>query len=193
MTISEGQRLPDAKMIEMGANGPKTVDLAARIKGRKVVMFGLPGAFTGTCSTIHLPSFVRTAEAFRGKGVDEIICVSVNDPFVLSAWAESSGGKAAGIAFLGDPDAGFTKALKMEFTPRIWALSTGRRAMPCWLKMASSPRPGLTRRANVTCRPARRCWPRFDFRRKGASDPLFFRMKLAQAVNRLGMILRDLG
>jgi glutaredoxin/glutathione-dependent peroxiredoxin len=116
MTISEGQRLPDAKMIEMGANGPETVDLAARIKGRKVVMFGLPGAFTGPCSTIHLPSFVRTAEAFRGKGVDEIICVSVNDPFVLSAWAESSGGKAAGIAFLGDPDAGFTKALKMEFT-----------------------------------------------------------------------------
>jgi peroxiredoxin len=116
MKISEGQRLPDAAMVTMGANGPETVSLAARLKGRKVIVFGLPGAFTGPCSTIHLPSFVRTAEAFRKKGVEEIICVAVNDPFVLKAWAGTTGADVAGITLLGDADGSFTKALEMDFT-----------------------------------------------------------------------------
>jgi len=116
MGISEGQRLPDAKLVTMGADGPETVDLAARIKGRKVVLFALPGAFTGPCSTVHMPSFVRTAAAFRGKGVEEIICIAVNDPFVLKAWGEATGATKAGIVLLGDADGGFTKALGMDFT-----------------------------------------------------------------------------
>ena len=116
MTISEGGRLPDANLVTMGQNGPETVDLGARIKGRKVVVFGLPGAFTGPCTTAHVPSFMRTAEAFRKKGVEEIICIAVNDPFVLKAWSDSTGAGAAGITFLGDSDASFTKALRMEFT-----------------------------------------------------------------------------
>ena len=90
--------------------------MADRLTGRKVVVFGLPGAYTGPCSTIHLPSFIRTAEQFRGQGVDEIICISVNDPFVLKAWSEASGAAEAGITMLGDPDAVLTKALGMEFT-----------------------------------------------------------------------------
>ena len=116
MTISEGRRLPDARLVTMGENGPETVDLGEKLKGRKVVVFGLPGAYTGPCTTAHIPSFIRTAEAFRKKGVEEIICISVNDPFVLKAWGDFTGASAAGITLLGDADAKFTKTLKMEFT-----------------------------------------------------------------------------
>jgi peroxiredoxin len=85
--------------------GPRAVALAARLAGRKVVIFGLPGAYTGTCTTAHVPSFIRTAAKFAEKGVDEIICVSVNDPFVMKAWGEATGATAAGITMLGDADA----------------------------------------------------------------------------------------
>ncbi len=116
MTISVGEKLPDAQLVRIGADGPETVDLGSYVAGRRVIVFGLPGAFTGPCSTVHLPSFMRTADAFREKGVDEIICVAVNDPFVLKAWGEASGATEAGITLLGDADAALTKALKMEFT-----------------------------------------------------------------------------
>lgn len=116
MALAAGERLPDATLVEMTDDGPQLVELADRLTGRKVVVFGLPGAYTGPCSTIHLPSFIRTAEQFRGQGVDEIICISVNDPFVLKAWSEASGAAEAGITMLGDPDAVLTKALGMEFT-----------------------------------------------------------------------------
>jgi peroxiredoxin len=116
MTLSVGERLPDATLVRMGDEGPELVELRDLLKGRKVVVFGLPGAFTGPCSTIHLPSFIRTAEDFRARGIDEIVCVAVNDPFVLKAWSDASGAGAAGITLLGDPDAALTKALGMEFT-----------------------------------------------------------------------------
>jgi peroxiredoxin len=120
MTISVGGRLPDAHFVTMTAEGPAMVDLSARLKGRKVVLFALPGAFTGTCSTIHMPSFVRTADALRAKGVDEIICLSVNDPFALNAWGEATGATKAGITLMGDADGSFTKAVGMDFTaPQI--------------------------------------------------------------------------
>lgn len=115
MAIENGQRLPGATMLAMGETGPEPVDLGERLKGRRVVLFGLPGAYTGLCSTIHLPSFVRTAGAFRAKGVDEIICVAVNDPFALRAWGEATGARAAGITLLGDSDGAFTRALDMAF------------------------------------------------------------------------------
>ncbi len=101
--------------MQMGANGAEGVALADRLKGRKVAIFGLPGAYTGTCSTAHVPSFIRTAKGFAEKGVDEIICVSVNDPFVMKAWGEVTGATAAGITMLGDADASFTKAIGMTF------------------------------------------------------------------------------
>lgn len=116
MTLEAGQSLPDATLVTMGPEGPQQVKLSERLKGRKVVLFALPGAFTGPCSTIHLPSFIRTADQFRDKGVDEIICVAVNDPFTLKAWADQSGATEAGITMLGDANAELTKALGMEFT-----------------------------------------------------------------------------
>lgn len=116
MTLTIGDSLPDATLCYWGEDGPATVQLSEKLAGRKVVLFALPGAFTGTCSTSHLPSFMRTAEAFKAKGVEEIICLSVNDPFVLGAWAEQTGAKAAGITLLGDADGSFTKAIGMDFT-----------------------------------------------------------------------------
>ncbi len=116
MTLAAGQTLPNATLVEMTEEGPKLVELSDRLKGRRVVVFALPGAYTGPCSTIHLPSFIRTADEFRAKGVDEIICIAVNDPFVLKAWGDGAGATEAGITMLGDPDAELTKALGMEFT-----------------------------------------------------------------------------
>lgn len=116
MTISEGAKLPDATLLHIGATGPASVTLSEKLAGRNVVIFGLPGAYTGTCTTAHVPSFIRTADQFAAKGVDEIICVSVNDPFVMKAWGESTGATAAGITMLGDADASFTKAVGLAFT-----------------------------------------------------------------------------
>lgn len=116
MTISVGQSLPDANLLRIGESGPETVALSSKLKGRKVVVFGLPGAYTGVCSSAHVPSFIRTKDKFAAKGVDEIICVSVNDPFVMKAWGESTGAATAGIAMLGDADATFTKSIGLDFT-----------------------------------------------------------------------------
>lgn len=115
MTISTGDRLPKATLMQFGAKGPEPVALADKIKGRKVVIFAVPGAFTPTCHSAHVPSFVRTKDKLAAKGVDEIICVSVNDPFVMKAWGEATGASAAGITMLADADAGFTKAIGMAF------------------------------------------------------------------------------
>lgn len=116
MTISVGGKLPEATLVEMSANGPETFSLSSRLAGRKVILFALPGAFTGPCTTAHIPSFIRTADAFRAKGVEEIICLSVNDPFVLKAWGESTGATTAGISLVGDADGSFTRGLGMDFT-----------------------------------------------------------------------------
>ena len=116
MAISVGDTLPDATLLTLGDAGPAAVQLADKLKGRKVVVFGLPGAYTGVCTTAHVPSFIRTKDQFAAKGVDEIICVTVNDPFVCAAWGESTGATAAGIAVLGDAEGTFTKAIGMDFT-----------------------------------------------------------------------------
>lgn len=116
MTISTGDRLPGASLLRMGANGPEAVDLATLTTGRKVVIFGLPGAYTGTCTTAHVPSFIRTRDQLAAKGVNEVICIAVNDPFVMGAWDASTGAGKAGIAMLADADAAFTKAIGMAFT-----------------------------------------------------------------------------
>ena len=116
MTISEGAKLPDATLLQIGDAGPAPVALSDKLAGRRVVIFGLPGAFTGTCSTAHVPSFIRTADRFAAKGVDEILCVSVNDPFVMKAWGEATGATKAGISMLADADASFTTAIGMNYT-----------------------------------------------------------------------------
>lgn len=116
MAISQGDRLPEATLVRMGDNGPEQVAVADLTKGRKVVIFAVPGAFTPTCHSAHVPSFIRTKGQFDEKGVDEIICVSVNDPFVMKSWGEATGATDAGLTMLGDPESAFTKALGMDFT-----------------------------------------------------------------------------
>ena len=116
MAISEGDRLPEAELVMMGANGPESVAIGPRVEGKTVVIFAVPGAFTPTCHSAHVPSFIRTKDDFAGKGVDEIICVAVNDPFVMKAWGEATGAEAAGITMLADPESTFTKAMGMDFS-----------------------------------------------------------------------------
>jgi glutaredoxin/glutathione-dependent peroxiredoxin len=94
----------------------KSVSLMSILKGRRVVIFAVPGAFTPTCDAAHMPSFVRNADAFREKGVDEILCLSVNDAYVMQVWGEQSGALKAGITMLADADAGFTKAVGMDYS-----------------------------------------------------------------------------
>ncbi|MEX0970780.1 MAG: peroxiredoxin [Paracoccaceae bacterium] len=116
MTLQPGNKLPDATFLKMGADGPEAVASNDVFNGKRVALFGLPGAFTGTCSTLHVPSFMRVASALRDKGVDEIVCVSVNDPYVMKAWGEASGASAAGLTFLADADGAFTKAAGLDFS-----------------------------------------------------------------------------
>ena len=115
MAISTGEALPEATLIQLGAEGPEAVTLSGKTAGRTVVIFAVPGAYTPTCHSAHVPSFIRTKDAFAGKGVDEIICVSVNDPFVMKAWGEATGAAGAGITMLADADGSFTKAIGMDF------------------------------------------------------------------------------
>ncbi|ACM02131.1 peroxiredoxin [Cereibacter sphaeroides] len=128
MVISVGDRLPEATLVRIGAEGPEQVQLSERLKGRNVVIFAVPGAFTPTCHSAHVPSFIRTKDQFAGKGVDEIICVSVNDPFVMKAWGESTGASGAGITMLSDADGTFTKALGLAFdAPPVGLIGRSRR------------------------------------------------------------------
>jgi len=119
MEIQVGQKIPDVTLVQMGPEGPVEVPIADKLAGRKVVIFGLPGAFTPTCSAAHLPSFIRTKAAFDEKGVDEIICISVNDAHVMKVWGETSGATEAGITMLADVASEFTKAIGMEFSNPI--------------------------------------------------------------------------
>lgn len=114
MSIQPGDTFPDGSLLRVGENGPEAVDAADLAKGR-VAIFGLPGAFTGTCTNAHMPSFIRTADQFRAKGIDRIVCLTVNDPFVSDAWAQSTGAPDAGIEVLADADGSVTKALGLDF------------------------------------------------------------------------------
>ena len=102
MTITTGDTLPEASFSRIGAEGPEQVALSDLTKGRKVVIFAVPGAFTPTCHSAHVPSFIRTKDDLAAKGVEEIICLSVNDPFVMKAWGEATGATDAGLTLLSD-------------------------------------------------------------------------------------------
>ncbi|MCB1352614.1 MAG: peroxiredoxin [Rhodobacteraceae bacterium] len=115
MTISVGDKLPEADFLVVGDNGPEAVSASSLFAGRKVVVFGVPGAYTATCTKEHVPSFVKTADALAAKGVDEIVCISVNDPFVMASWGDSTGAKDAGIRMLADPASSFTEAVGLTF------------------------------------------------------------------------------
>ena len=109
MTIKVGDHLPEATFYVLGEGGPQPVKGQEFFAGRKVVLFGVPGAFTPTCSNNHLPGFLQHGDAIRAKGVDEIAVVAVNDAFVMKAWAEKTGGDGK-IAFLSDGNGDFAKA-----------------------------------------------------------------------------------
>jgi peroxiredoxin len=115
MTIAQGDRLPEAELLYFDGEAPGSVQLSELVAGKRAVIFGVPGAFTRTCTAAHVPSFIRTMDGFRGKGIDTVICVAVNDPFVMKAWAESTGAEAAGITMLGDASGDFVKALGLSF------------------------------------------------------------------------------
>ncbi len=115
MTISIGDRLPDATLFELTDQGPTQVPSADVFKGKTVALFGLPGAFTPTCHKSHMPGFVAAAATLQAKGVDAIVCLTVNDPHVAAAWARETGAEAAGIRVLGDSLAEMTLAMGMDF------------------------------------------------------------------------------
>ncbi|ABD53356.1 peroxiredoxin [Jannaschia sp. CCS1] len=116
MTLSMGDTLPNATLLRMGAEGPEPVELDTLTKGRKVAIFAVPGAYTGVCTEAHLPSFMRNMNGFEAKGVEKVICIAVNDPFVLDTWATTTGAAETGIVMLADPAATFTKAVGMNWT-----------------------------------------------------------------------------
>jgi glutaredoxin/glutathione-dependent peroxiredoxin len=114
MTIKVGDPLPDATLRLITGDGPRPVTTAEFFKGKKIVLFGLPGAFTPTCHKNHLPGFVANEAAIKDKGVDLIAMTSVNDPHVLTAWAKASGSEGK-ITFLSDGNADFAKAAGLDF------------------------------------------------------------------------------
>ena len=111
--IKIGDKIPAMKLMAATAAGPREVDTATLFGPGKVVMFAVPGAFTPTCSAKHLPGFVEHLAAFKAKGVDRVICMAVNDAFVMGAWAKDQK-TGEGIIMLADGSAAFTKALGLE-------------------------------------------------------------------------------
>ena len=125
-TIKVGEKLPNVTLRYMSDQGPKTITTEELTKGKKVVLFNVPGAFTPTCSAKHLPGFVRNADALKKKGVDTIACVSVNDAFVMGAWGKDQqvGDK---VMMLADGNAELAKAMGVEMDGTGYGLGTRAR------------------------------------------------------------------
>ena len=123
MSIAAGDPLPEATFRVMGPDGIKEITTRDVFAGKKVVLFAVPGAFTPTCHLKHLPGFIESADEFKRMGIDTVACVAVNDPFVLAAWEEKSGGKGK-VLFLSDGNAEFTKKIGMDFDGSGFGLGT---------------------------------------------------------------------
>lgn len=113
MAIAVGDQVPSATLKRKTADGIEDVDFASVTNGKKVVLVSVPGAFTPTCSTKHLPGYVQNAAAIKAKGVDEIVFMSVNDPFVVEAWEKDQGSDGS-VLLLADHAAELTKALGLD-------------------------------------------------------------------------------
>ncbi len=128
MTIAVGDRLPDGSLLRIGDNGPETVSITQLTTGKRVVIFAVPGAFTPTCHSAHVPSFIRTQAGFADKGINDIYCISVNDPFVMKAWGEATGALQSGVAMFADANGGYTEALGLSFdAPPVGLLGRSQR------------------------------------------------------------------
>lgn len=113
MAIKEGDKLPEVSVFTMGPEGrPQKVTTSDLFAGKKVVLFAVPGAYTPTCSMAHLPGFVTYADKIKAKGVDSIICISVNDAFVMDSWGKDK--NAEELIMVGDGNGEFTKAIGLE-------------------------------------------------------------------------------
>ncbi len=123
MAIKVGDKIPAAKLRVMSAEGPKEISTDEIFKGKKVVLFAVPGAFTPTCSAKHLPSFVQNAAAIKAKGVDTVACVAVNDAFVMGAWGKAQGADDK-VMMLSDGNGTFTKELGLEMDGSAVGLGT---------------------------------------------------------------------
>ena len=122
MSINVGDRLPQATLVKVTADGPEQVDTDTYFAGRTVALFAVPGAFTPTCSAKHLPTYLQHGDALKAKGVDEIACTAVNDPFVLAAWAKAT--DAEGITMLADGNGRFAEALGLSADSSRFGMGT---------------------------------------------------------------------
>ena len=130
MTIKAGDSVPNTTLHEMGSDGPEAISASDLFAGKKVLLFGLPGAFTPTCSAQHLPGYVRMTDQIKAKGVDEIVCFAVNDAFVMGAWGVDQKVGSA-VRMIGDGSSEFTKAcgLELDLTARGLGMRCARFAM----------------------------------------------------------------
>jgi len=113
MRIKEGEKIPNSKVFVLSKEGPEEVSLGDFIGEDKVILFGLPGAFTPTCSVKHLPSFVNSMDKVKKKGITKVICISINDPYVMEAWGKSCNALGK-ITMVGDSRGEFTKSIGAE-------------------------------------------------------------------------------
>ena len=120
MTIAVGDKLPDVKLVKATEAGPEAVQSADYFAGKRVALFSVPGAFTPTCSVKHMPGYVDNAAAFKAKGIDEIACTAVNDPFVMGAWGKSAG--SADVTMLADGNGDFVEALGLTMDGSAFGL-----------------------------------------------------------------------
>lgn len=114
MTVKIGETLPNIVLKRFGESGLEDVSTSSLFANKKVVLFGVPGAYTPSCAQKHLPGYVNNASSIKAKGVDEIICVAVNDPFVMKAWGESAAASGK-VTMLPDWKAEFTGAMGLTF------------------------------------------------------------------------------
>ena len=149
MPVREGDRVPDVEVMEMAGGKPTPVSLAELSKGKRVVVFAVPGAFTPTCHAKHLPGFVQRADEIKAKGVDEIVCLAVNDVFVMDAWGRASGAEGK-VRMLADGNGDLARALGLELDASGFGM--GRRSQRFAMvlrdgvveKLLVEPGPGLS-------------------------------------------------
>lgn len=126
MAINNGDRLPEGTFLTMSEKGPSPITTDEVFKGKRVVLFSVPGAFTPTCSNKHLPGYLERYQEFKQKGVDTIACLAVNDPFVMDAWATAKGAKGK-VLMLADGNAEFTKKIGLELDASKHGMGTRSR------------------------------------------------------------------